>query len=242
MREDPIIIARRFRGPKDSGNGGYSTGVVGVRIGSTAEVTLRAPPPLERPLDVERAADGSLTMRHGERVIAEGRPAALELDVPEAVSWERAKAAEQRYPWREQHPFPECFVCGNARPYGDGLAIWPGAVEERRIAASTWVPDPTLARSGSTEVPPELVWSALDCPTWHGLYAFSEPELALRSPLLGRLVAKIEALPRVGERCVVIGWELEGGEGRKRFGGAAVFGENGRRLGYAKGTWILSAV
>ena len=40
-----IVIDRRFRGPAESGNGGYACGV--FARGEEAEVTLRLPPPLE---------------------------------------------------------------------------------------------------------------------------------------------------------------------------------------------------
>src|SRR5687768_1174514 len=96
---DPILIARRFRGPLESGNGGYSAGVIGAQLGTEAEVTLRAPPPLDTPLSLERKSDGSLVMHHGERLIAEGRIATLEIEVPDPIDWDRALAAEDDYPW-----------------------------------------------------------------------------------------------------------------------------------------------
>jgi hypothetical protein len=43
MREQ-VIIDPRFRGPPDSGHGGYVCGVVAGLIDGTAEVTLRRPP------------------------------------------------------------------------------------------------------------------------------------------------------------------------------------------------------
>jgi hypothetical protein len=232
---DPIVIAHRFRGPFDSGNGGYSCGVVGARIGGEAEVTLRAKPPLDVSMEVEQKSDGSIAMRHGDLLVAEGRPAKLELEVPEPVDFERAALAEKDYVYLAHHPYAECFVCGTKRPHGDGLAIYPGPIAERRIVASTWLPDPTLGEIGSDNVRPEFVWSALDCPSWHGVNSFHGGAFF---GLLGRLTAKIESVPKVGERCVVIGWEI-GLEKRKLFGGSAVFGEDGRRIGAARATWIL---
>ena len=44
---ETVTIARRYRGPLDSANGGYAAGLLGARLGGTAEVTLRLPPPLE---------------------------------------------------------------------------------------------------------------------------------------------------------------------------------------------------
>ena len=47
---ETVTIDRRFRGPLRSANGGYACGLLGSRVGPAAEVTLRLPPPLERPL------------------------------------------------------------------------------------------------------------------------------------------------------------------------------------------------
>ena len=43
-----IVIARRFCGPPDSGNGGYSSGLIANAISQNAECTLRKPIPIER--------------------------------------------------------------------------------------------------------------------------------------------------------------------------------------------------
>lgn len=50
-----ITISARFDGPPTTGNGGYVCGLVARHVDGPAEVTLWAPPPLERPLTLERA-------------------------------------------------------------------------------------------------------------------------------------------------------------------------------------------
>src|SRR5690349_15896334 len=129
------MIERRYCGPPDSGNGGYSCGVVAALLDQPAEVTLRRPPPLDRPLAVERAGDG-VRVLDGDQPVAEARPAALALEVPPPPSFAEATAATEHYRWRERHPFPTCFVCGPARAPGDGLCIFPGAVAGRELAAA----------------------------------------------------------------------------------------------------------
>ncbi|MCJ9705122.1 hypothetical protein MOV74_28970, partial [Bradyrhizobium sp. SHOUNA76] len=47
----PIIIDKRYCGPPNSGNGGYVCGRLARHIPGGAEITLRAPPPLDTPLD-----------------------------------------------------------------------------------------------------------------------------------------------------------------------------------------------
>jgi hypothetical protein len=216
-----ITIDPRFNGPVGSANGGYTSGLLAELLGGQAEVTLRSPPPLGCPLDVVRD-DGRLHVADGDRVIAEAVPTHLELDVPEPPTYAEAERAAARYPGFEEHAFPTCFVCGPEREPGDGLRIFAGPVGEGRVA-SPWVP---------TEVEPKLVWAALDCP---GAIAVGFPDRG--ETLLGRFAVRIDELPEVGERCVVVGWPL-GEEGRKLYAGTALFGEDGRPLASARATWI----
>jgi hypothetical protein len=216
-----VSIDAKFRGPTGSANGGYTSGVLASFMHGPAEVTLRLPPPLERPLEV--VTDGALELRDGEAVVALASPADVELDVPDPISFEAAAAAALPQGDRES-VFPECFVCGWARE--DGMRIYAGPVEGRDLVAATWTPQEEFVR-------PEFVWAALDCP---GAYAVEFGQRG--NPVLGRLSARVEHLPHPGERCVVIGWPL-GEEGRKLYAGTAVFGEDGRILGSARATWII---
>jgi hypothetical protein len=210
-----LIIDSRFRGPRASGNGGYTCGLVAAFVGNPADVTLRLPPPLERPLrfDGERLWDG-------EELVAEAQPADVELDVPARVPFEEAERAA--VPDLDS-PFPECFVCGHER--ADGLRIFAGPVAGRDVVAAPWVPAADLTA-------PEFVWAALDCP---GAYATGVPGRG--TVVLGRLAARVERVPRAGERCVVIGWSL-GDDGRKHRAGTALFGEDGSVLGVGSALWI----
>ncbi|MGH2716864.1 MAG: hypothetical protein ACRDM7_23840, partial [Thermoleophilaceae bacterium] len=57
---EPLTIPARFNGPPSSANGGYACGRVAELVGTEeVAVSLRLPPPLERPLEV---------VRDGERV------------------------------------------------------------------------------------------------------------------------------------------------------------------------------
>jgi hypothetical protein len=89
-----LRIPERFMGPPGSAQGGYTCGLVaGVLGGDTAEVSLRSPPPLERELSVSDGGSGGIVVRDGETLVAEGRPAELDLEVPEPVAVEDAAAA-----------------------------------------------------------------------------------------------------------------------------------------------------
>jgi hypothetical protein len=230
---DTIFIAPRFHGPPTSANGGYACGLVAGAVGGPTECTLRAPPPLNVPLDVQRDDGNRVIVCHEQLVVAEGRPSVVELSVPDAVDFDTASAASRNYVGFKRHPYPNCFVCGPNRAQGDGLRIFPGAVPERGVAAGPWVPDPSLADE-TGHIRPEIVWSALDCPSWFGAGAFSSYEGSI---LLGRLSGQVHERPRAGERCVCMGWLL-GEEGRKFQCGSALFAEDGRVLARARATWI----
>jgi hypothetical protein len=227
-----LVIPRRFHGPPDSGNGGYTCGVVGALVGGTAQVTLRVPPPLDRPLDVERHGS-SVRLVDGGQLVAEGMPATVDLEPPVAPTFGEAVAASERFPWRERHLYPTCFVCGPERAPGDGLCIYPGPVEGREIAAAPFVPDASLADDNG-RLRPEIAWAALDCPSWFGFHCFNAFDGVI---LLGRLAARIDALPRVGDRCIAAGWALER-DGRKIRCGSALYSEEGALLAIGQATWI----
>lgn len=232
-----VIIERRFRGPPDSGNGGYSCGVLGALfgLGAVTEVTLRKPPPLDRPFDVASRADGSITLELEGELVAEAKPSTLDVTPPAAPSFDEAVAASTRYAWREDHPYPTCFVCGPKRPPHDGLCVFPGPVEGRAIAAAPFVPDETLVDASGT-LRPEIAWATLDCPSWFGFHVL-HPTFSERV-LLGRLTARIDKLPKRGDRCIAVGWSL-GREGRKIPCGSALYTESGALLALAQAMWIV---
>jgi hypothetical protein len=215
-----LVIPARFNGPPGSANGGYTCGVVAALLGGPAEVTLRLPPPLERPLRVERD-DGRVEVYDGGALVAEAVRADVDLEVPPPVALADAERAAAGYDGFREHAFPTCFVCGPERD--DGLGIYAGPVDGTALVATPWAPH---------ESRPELVWAALDCP---GAFAVG---LAGRGELvLGRLATRIDRLPAVGEQCVVVGWPL-GQDGRKLYAGTALFTAGGDLLARARATWI----
>jgi hypothetical protein len=223
-----VVIERRFRGPPQSGNGGYSCGVVADGVSGVATVTLRLPPPLDRPLTL--TGDGEQSrLTDGENIVGEAARSTLDLEVPEVPGLEVAVEAARHYAGFEFHPFPGCFVCGPERAPGDGLRIFPGPVGTSDIVAAPWTPDASL-RGVEGMIDRRYVWAALDCPSYFGLP--SAPPA-----LLGRLTAWIEALPEVGEPLVAIGWPIEV-EGRKYFAGSALANREGEVLARAAATWI----
>lgn len=234
MGAEVIRVPAWWRGPPRSANGGYTCGLVAGAMGVTAaEVTLRDPPPLERDLALEPHAEG-ITVRDGSTVVAEGRPARVELQIPEAPSPLRAEeAARAGYErWSARHPFPGCAVCGPEREQGDGLRIFPGQLDEHGLFASVWTPHGSVAGDDGT-VLPECVWAALDCPTSAPVRHYDEGPPAV----LGRLAASIDAPVRVDQAHVIVSWALER-DGRKRSAAAALFDHCGRMLARSRAVWI----
>lgn len=220
--DEPIVIGRRFRGPLTSANGGYAAGVLAEHVAAPAvEVTLRLPPPLERPLRV-RPSDAGVLLLDGDAVVAEAQAEELALDPPRITRAE-AGAGRLHHVRLGNEVFLECFSCG-VRPDGDGLAIHAGEVPGRNgVHATPWQ---------AHDVSEPVVWAAIDCV---GAYAVGAPGRG--DSVLGRMTARIERLPRDGEDCVVLGWPL-GEEGRKLFAGTALLGADGEPCAVATQVWI----
>lgn len=227
----PVTIDPRFCGPATSANGGYACGVFASLLGApVAEVTLRSPPPLATPLDVVDVPAG-LVVQHGSQVVAEVAATSLDVSVPAHVSWDAAVDAARGFPWKAGHPFPRCFVCGTDHP--EGLHLFPGPVLGLRVAAAPWVPDASIVGPGGA-VPREIVWAALDCPSWFGFSCFGT---AVGTPLLGRLAVRIDRPVLEGVRHVCLGW-LEQVQGRKHHVASAIARADGVVCAVGRATWI----
>jgi hypothetical protein len=233
-----ITIEPRFNGPPDSGNGGYSCGRLAAFVNApAAEVTLRLPPPIDRPLQVERdAGGGAARLLDGDALIADALPTHLADEAPTPVDAAEAACAEQDSPFLDEaaHPFPTCFVCGPLREPGDGLRIFSGPVSERDVCAARWTPDPTLAGPDGA-LPSELVWAALDCPT--SVPVANEPGPDFRPIVLARLAVRILESVRAGEPHTIVSWPIEI-DGRKRHAGAALYTADEQLAAVARALWI----
>jgi hypothetical protein len=227
---ETLSVARRFNGPLESGHGGYCSAVIADLVEGPAEVTLRSPVPLDAALEVRRG-DGSVQVREGETLVAEGvATTELHVEVPDAVSQVEARAARQRYRGSTEGLFSHCFVCGPARQ--DSLGVFAGTVEGREIAASPWTP-PQWTADEAGRVFPEFVWAVMDCPTYFAVYTDGE----LPMSFLGRMAARIDAPVVAGEEHVVMAWPISV-DGRKRVAGAAVLSGGGEVRAVARALMI----
>jgi hypothetical protein len=216
-----VTFPHRYRGPLTSANGGYACGRLAAFVeASEIEVTLRLPPPLDRPLAVERDGE-AVRLLDGEALVAEARPASVDVDPPEPVSLEGAERSRERHARDWTPEFSECYVCG-LRDDGLQIRVGPVAGREPLHAAPIALP----------ESRPELVWAAIDCPGAFAVGAEGRGDI-----VLGRMTARVERVPEAGEQCVVTSWPL-GEDGRKLFAGTALFGGDGKLVALARQTWI----
>jgi hypothetical protein len=182
-------------------------------------------------------ADGLTVLSHDGAPVAEAREVDVDLVTVEEVAPDVAAGAMAHYPGLRSHPFPGCFACGPEREEGDGLQIFPGPVPGADgTVASLWVPHASFAESGDVLDGVERVgvgttWAALDC-----VGGWSE-DLEGRPMVLGRITARVDALPVVGEPHVVVG-QRRGADGRKSFTASTLYDSDHRVVATAEHVWI----
>ena len=224
-----FTIPRRFCGPPDSGNGGYTCGLVAREPGGVVECTLRAPIPLDTPLEFERKPSGAV-LRSGETVLVEANPTTITVDAPAPVSVTVATDAMASSPATDpRHPFPTCFVCGPKRAVHDGLRIFP-APWNGSLHLAAWMPHSEFGDENKN-VRTEFLWAAMDCPT-----GFAAGFPTAGTLVTGRLaVQQLNAID-VGKGCVLLSWPL-GVESRKHFSAAGLYQDH-QLCAVARATWI----
>ena len=246
---DSIIIPAAFRGPPESGNGGYVAGALAECLagdevtGANAaiEVTLRAPTPLDRPMNLLWRDADALQLVLGETLIAEALLAELALEVPVPPSYADALAARPQSPsfYENFNPqlldgtgfHPICFCCGADVAPDAGLHVYAAPVEGFDGVAAAWQPPEGFADADGC-LPERIVWAALDCP---GQFAYLAA--GIRTGMLGRMTGRVLKRVPAAQDLVVIGWCLEV-ERSKHFAGTALFDEAGELCGYSRQVWI----
>ena len=230
MQPVPVVIPSRFNGPPRSGHGGYSCGCAAALVDAPAvEVTLRRPPPLERPLDVRRDGD-AVALHDGDELVATARPAELEVDGPPAArARRRGRRRRALRVARRAIRSRRCFGCGPARDPADALCLYTGPVGDGRFAVP-WTPAPWTAATAwwlrssrgrrSTARAPRRSTAGSRARSCSG----GSPSRS-RAPIA------------VGEPHVIQSWP-EGEDGRKRFSAVALFTADGERRACGRGVWF----
>jgi hypothetical protein len=234
-----LTVPSRFNGPPDSGNGGWTCGLIaeaaaGVGLTGPVSVSLKAPPPLDVAMTLEQDTDG-LVLRDDTRTVALVRPGRLldDGDPGAALDVVAARQAESRYPGLRSHPFPTCFVCGPERAPDDGLRIFPGRLDDDRVA-SAWTPAVSVADPDG-QVGTPVTWAALDC-----VGGWSS-DLENRPMVLAAMTASLEGPPpQAGTSYAVVG-RLVRSEGRKTWTLSAMYDGSGALVARAQHLWIAFA-
>jgi hypothetical protein len=230
-----VVVARQFRGPPNSGNGGYVCGLLGKEIAGPATVALRALIPLDIALNLGRAGDAVRLTGLDGTLIAEATAAETVLPAPPAApSLAGAQAAGARCPVIEKPFHPPCFTCSSIREDGDGLRVLPGQIDGAPLGhiACVWIPHRSFA-DATGSIPAEIVWAALDCP---GSLAWIVKS-GTGAGLLGTMTGEVLRLPRAGEPTIVTAWPIEQ-NGRKFVAGVALFDASGALMARGTQIWI----
>lgn len=226
-------------------------------------VSLRSPPPLDEPMAVVSAGAGArLQMVLGETLVAEAEPGAPDvLDAPEmaipvAPSFAAAEAAVGASPafWPRVNSLvpgglgvhPICACCGADVAADLGLRVFAAPVPGFTGVTAAWTPDPAFD-DGTGLLPPELIWTALDCPGQFAWLEQAEDGAVINNALLGRFTVRIDAPVAIGEPCRVLGWRIEPAEAsgtaaaapsRKFEAGTALIGADGTLRAIGRALWI----
>jgi hypothetical protein len=231
-----ITIDRRYAGIPGIALGGYSSGLIATALETAGvEVRLRRPVPTGRPLALEHAAAG-IELRDGDTLLAEGSARDLAIEVPRAPTLWQAEAASVRFPGHHGHPYGECFACGPDREHGDGLRIFPGAVEGRPLLAAPWTPAGDA--NGGARVGLELIWSAFDCAQLWALIVHQPGGPGERAVTVALAGAQQRPV-RPGLPHVVIGWPLPR-RGDSLRAGAAVIDPDGQLCAVGLQTAVIA--
>ena len=230
-RVTTTTISNRFAGPPFAANGGYTAGLLAEHLGVRgAHVQLRAPVPLDTPIEIIVDDPQATISHHGHDLVTASPISLLDRTHPQVDFVTAAIAAGSTDP--TNHPFPGCFVCGPDRSHEDGLHLFPGHVSDDVVAVSwrpaMWQADPT----GTVGM--RMVTAALDCPS---VFPYLEPGGAA---LLASMTFEVGRLPHVGEHLIVTGWRRHS-EGRKLFAASAIATAEGETLARANTLWIAVA-
>ena len=145
-----------------------------------------------------------------------------------------AREASRRHPGHGRASlFSDCFVCGSQRH--DGLGIHFGPLRGHPgVTASIFLPDATVPNRNGC-VTPDMVWAALDCPSYTPpLWDWEHPSL------LARLAVERLDCVEVGEPAIALGWHVAS-QGRKHHTASALLSTDGRVLARGRALWITLA-
>ncbi|MFJ9744018.1 PaaI family thioesterase, partial [Streptomyces sp. NPDC101166] len=214
--------------------GGYLAGLLAERSGAdTVRVDFRRPVMVGTPILLSRPEHGhAICTATDDTLLVEATPTTLALDPPPAPSWAAAKSAVE-LSLSGDRTVTDCYGCGLACEPGLGLRLFPSELPGHQQMAATWTPDARLADE-SGELPPEVVWSALDCPGGRAAFVFSHMRGgAFTAALSATLLRPVYA----GNDYISHAWIIAR-EGRKHTVGVALSTADGDLCAVSEALWI----
>ena len=195
-------------------------------------MALRAPPPLETPLAVERARTTARRRCWTATLVLEARAgggrrrgACRRSSVEEAARGGGGLAVPRRLPSRSRRASP----AGRSATRVTACALSRARSRSGELFAAAWTPAAEFGRRRGS-VDPLFVWTALDCPS-------SAPAMGGQTIVLASLAAELRAPVTVGEPHVIGSWEIER-DGRKHWSGVALWDAAGGVCAAGRALWI----
>ncbi|MFB7874957.1 PaaI family thioesterase [Nocardia sp. NPDC056064] len=215
--------------------GGYVAGLLARRSGAeTVRVDFRRAVPVDTPLALTAGDPGHTALVDTEgTLLAQATPATLDLTPPPVPSWSVAGAATEAALTSPKRPVTDCFGCGVECAPGNGLRLFPWAVPDSQLMAAAWTPDPRLADE-TGHLPPEIIWSALDCPG--GIAAWVHQGMAKGAVTAALTATQLRPAP-VGADYIAHAWPIHH-EGRKHTVGVALSTRDGDLCAVAEALWV----
>ncbi|WP_067689562.1 PaaI family thioesterase [Nocardia jejuensis] len=235
----PRTIPAHIHGYPGVAFGGYVAGLLADRANPSAQghkairVDFRRTIAVETPILLTAPTpDGHVRLTSTDHtLLAEASPAELTVDPIPAPSWAAAKAATETALSSPSRTVTDCYGCGVAAPRG--LRIFPWALHDRPMVAAAWTPSPSLADE-SGNLPPEVVWAALDCPS--GIAAWARSGMTLGAFTAALTATQLRPLP-AGADYIAHAWPLHR-EGRKHTVAVALSTPDGDLCALAETLWL----
>ncbi|APA99309.1 PaaI family thioesterase [Nocardia seriolae] len=231
---EALTIPTHIHGYPDVAFGGYLAGLLAAHAGGdTVRVDFRRAVSVDTPILLSAPEPGRATFTAtDDTLLVEAAPATLTLDPRPAPSWAAAKSAVE-LGLSGKRTVTDCYGCGLACAPGRGLVLFPSELPGERMMAAAWTPDPALADE-TGELPPEVVWSALDCPGGRAAFVFSRMGLgAFTAALTATQLQPVYA----GADYISHAW-ITHRDGRKHTVGVALSTPDGDPVALAEALWI----
>ncbi|MEU1204977.1 hypothetical protein [Nocardia sp. NPDC005825] len=233
-RAEALSIPAHIHGYPEVAFGGYLAGLLAAHSGAdTVRVDFRRAVPVSTPILLSHPDDGRAALSAtDDTLLVEAAPTTLTLDPRPTPPWAAAKSAVE-IGLSGKRAVTDCYGCGLACAPGMGLRLFPSELPGERMMAAAWTPDAGLGDE-TGELPPEVVWSALDCPGGRAAFAFSKMGLGAFTAALS--ATQLQPM-YAGADYISHAWVVAR-DGRKHTVGVALSTADGDLCALSEALWI----